>query len=88
MTADMATLLNVNPESVWQMQRTSYGTGNTIYAYKGASDQENTYHLYAELEQPLPAPTGVGKTSYAALILMAVAGVLLAVNKKRRAAEK
>lgn len=86
--ADMTTLLNVNPESVWQMQGTSYGTGNTIYAYKGASDQENTYHLYAAVEQPLPVPTGVGKTSYAALILMAVAGVLLAVNKKRRAAEK
>lgn len=79
---------STDPESVWQMQGTSYGTGNTIYAYKGASDQENTYHLYAEVEQPLPVPTGVGKTSYAALILMAVAGILLAVNKKRRAAEK
>lgn len=48
---DLAAYTKQAPSRSYAITGTAYGTGNTLYAYKGASlgDTTNTYHLYASV---------------------------------------
>ena len=47
-------VLEISPETDFEIEGSEYGTGNTIFAYRGENEEYNTYHLYLEtIDKPV-----------------------------------
>ena len=77
------------PDSDLIVTETTYGTGNTVWAYKGNDDEVYTYHLYAKVRNvafELPETGGPGEVwsrwMFIALTAGGVASLYYAFKKR------